>query len=87
MLTYRRTLRLRSSRKPRQNPGLAGGQLEDVAKGQFLAVLGGGVTVEGHVGAEQKSTYSMLGHGAADFTTPWSKTLIWNALRWVSHAD
>src|SRR5438552_18851440 len=35
VLTYARTLRVRSSRKPRQNPGLAGGQLKDLAKGQL----------------------------------------------------
>src|SRR5207244_12330100 len=34
VLTYARTLRVRSSRKPRRNPGLAGGQLKDLAKGQ-----------------------------------------------------
>lgn len=31
-----------------------------------------------------RAYYSMLGHFAGDFTTPESKTLMWNALRWVS---
>ncbi|HVY26176.1 MAG TPA: ThuA domain-containing protein [Polyangiaceae bacterium] len=33
-----------------------------------------------------RAFYSMLGHSAADFTTPEAKILMWNALRWVSRA-
>jgi type 1 glutamine amidotransferase len=31
-----------------------------------------------------RAYYSMLGHFAGDFTTPQAKTLMWNALRWVT---
>jgi type 1 glutamine amidotransferase len=40
-----------------------------------------------HAVDEGRVFYSMLGHNGTDFQTPWSKTLMWNALRWVTRLD
>jgi type 1 glutamine amidotransferase len=34
-----------------------------------------------------RAYYSMLGHFSGDFTTPEAKTLMWNALRWVTRTE
>lgn len=40
-----------------------------------------------HPVGKGRAYYSMLGHFAGDFTTPEAKTLMWNALRWVSPSE
>lgn len=66
---------------PSQDP-----QVSVLVRAALTAAPGGSdrPVVWAHEVGEGRAYYSMLGHSAANFSTPEAKTLMWNALRWVA---